>query len=47
LRGVSVPAGNHRVEFVYRPRSFRLGATGFAFGVAVLLIGGFFVHRRA
>ncbi|MEP7343586.1 MAG: YfhO family protein [Acidobacteriota bacterium] len=46
LRGVSVPAGNHRVEFVYRPRSFRLGAIGFAFGVIVLLIGGVFVHRR-
>ncbi|MEO6725003.1 MAG: YfhO family protein, partial [Blastocatellia bacterium] len=46
LRGVSVPAGNHRVEFVYRPRSFRLGVIGFAFGVAVLLMGGIFVHRR-
>ena len=46
LRGVRVPAGNHRVEFVYRPRSFRLGAIGFAFGVAVLLIGGLFVSRK-
>ena len=46
LRGVRVPAGNHRVEFVYRPRSFRLGAIGFAFGAAVLLIGGLFVSRK-
>jgi hypothetical protein len=46
LRGVVVPAGDHQVEFVYRPRSFRLGAIGFAFGVAVLLIGGLFVYRR-
>ncbi|HMV46800.1 MAG TPA: YfhO family protein, partial [Blastocatellia bacterium] len=45
LRGVVVPAGNHRVEFVYRPRSFRLGAIGFMFGVAVLLLGGLFVRR--
>ncbi len=45
LRGVVVPAGKHRVEFVYRPRSFRLGALGFAFGAAVLLLGGLFVRR--
>ena len=46
LRGVRVPAGNHQVEFVYRPRSFRLGAIGFAFGITVLLIGGVFILRR-
>nr|MDQ3013940.1 YfhO family protein [Acidobacteriota bacterium] len=46
LRGVSVPAGDHRVEFVYRPRSFRLGAIGFAFGVAVLLAGAIYTQRQ-
>jgi uncharacterized membrane protein YfhO len=46
LRGIVVPAGSHQVEFVYRPRSFRLGAIGFAFGAAVLLLGGLFVYRQ-
>ncbi len=46
LRGVSVPAGTHHVEFVYRPRSFRLGAIGFAFGVAVLLAGAVYTRRK-
>lgn len=46
LRGIVVPASSHRVEFIYRPRSIRLGAIGFAFGVAVLLIGGLFVYRQ-
>src|SRR5262249_61026881 len=27
FRGVRVPGGDHRVEFVYRPSSFRTGAT--------------------
>lgn len=45
LRGVVVPPGEHRVEFVYRPRSIRLGAMGLAFGAAVLLVGGLFVRR--
>jgi hypothetical protein len=39
LRGVVVPPGEHHVEFVYRPRSFRLGLLGFAGGLAVLLLG--------
>jgi len=32
-RGVALPAGEHVVEFVYRPRAFLLGALGSAFGV--------------
>ncbi|MDX2043630.1 MAG: DUF6044 family protein [Acidobacteriota bacterium] len=39
LRGVVVPPGEHRIEFVYRPRSFRLGLWGLVSGVAVLVIG--------
>lgn len=46
LRFVGVPPGNHHIEFVYRPRSFRLGALGFAFGMLVLLIGGIVLYRR-
>ena len=39
LRGIVVPPGDHHIEFVYRPRSFRLGVMGFAAGLLVLLIG--------
>jgi hypothetical protein len=39
LRGVVVPPGEHRIEFVYRPRSFRLGLWGFVGGLVVLVIG--------
>ncbi len=39
LRGVVVPPGEHQIEFVYRPRSFRLGLMGLAAGFLVLLIG--------
>jgi hypothetical protein len=45
LRGVAVPAGAHRVEVVYRPKSFRRGALISAFGVA-LLVGGLLITRR-
>jgi hypothetical protein len=36
LRGVTVPAGNHRIEFVYRAHSFRNGATWSLAGVLLL-----------
>lgn len=45
LRGVVVPPGDHRVEFVYRPRSFRIGLISFICGLATIFIGGAFVHR--
>lgn len=39
LRGLSVPAGEHRVEFVYRAHSFRNGAMWSLLGVLLLLSG--------
>lgn len=39
LRGIVVPPGNHQIEFIYRPRSFRFGLWGFAGGLVVLVIG--------
>ncbi|MCW5968107.1 MAG: YfhO family protein [Blastocatellales bacterium] len=41
LRGVAVPEGEHRVEFVYRPGSVYIGALVSVFGVAALIVGGF------
>lgn len=37
LRGVAVPAGDHRIEFVYRAHSFRNGATWSLAGIVLLL----------
>ncbi len=37
FRAVSVPAGRHRVDFVYQPASFRYGVVGSAVGVAVVM----------
>ena len=43
FRGVEVPAGNHRIEFVYDPRSFKIGlvisSLTAIFLVAVPLVG--------
>ncbi len=36
LRGVEVPAGAKSVKMVYRPRSWRRGLAGFAFGIVLL-----------
>ncbi len=44
FRGVPVPAGSHRVEFVYRPLSVTLGAT--LTGLALLAATGLLVVRR-
>jgi uncharacterized membrane protein YfhO len=41
FRGVAIPAGSHRIEFRYSPRSFRVGAAislGAAFAVAAITI---------
>src|SRR5262245_45917502 len=45
LRGIFVPAGERRVEFIYRPRSLRNGATGAALGVMILLLGAVIWRR--
>jgi hypothetical protein len=42
LRGVTVPAGDHKVEFIYRPQSLRQGAVYSALGVMILLAGAIF-----
>ena len=45
LRGMLVPAGEHRVELVYRPRSFRQGLQGLLAGLLLLVCGSFFWKR--
>jgi hypothetical protein len=45
LRGLAVPAGDHRIEFVFRAPSFRNGAAYSALGVGLLLIGAFWRRR--
>lgn len=46
LRGVELPPGEHRIEMVYRAHSFRNGAAWSAFGVILLLAGGFVWRRK-
>jgi len=47
FRAVRVPAGQHRVEFVYAPSSFSIGAAfSLAAAVCCLLWTAAFVYRR-
>ncbi|MDX2029732.1 MAG: YfhO family protein [Blastocatellia bacterium] len=46
LRGVAVPAGAHRIEFVFRSPSFRNGAAYSVLGLALLLVGGLLRKMR-
>src|SRR5262249_7191305 len=46
MRGVIVPAGEHRVEFVFRSPSFRNGASWSLLGVFLLLVGASGGTRR-
>ncbi|MFN0086935.1 MAG: hypothetical protein ACKVX9_16205 [Blastocatellia bacterium] len=39
LRGLAVPAGEHRIEMLYRPRSLRNGALGALLGLLLLAAG--------
>jgi uncharacterized membrane protein YfhO len=45
LRGVAVPAGEHRVELRYEPTSFRLGWM-ISLATALALIGAVLFHFR-
>jgi uncharacterized membrane protein YfhO len=38
LRGVAVPAGNHLVEFVYRPKSVLIGLVISLLALATLVL---------
>ena len=46
LRGVMLPAGEHRVEFVFLAPSFRTGAVYSLLGV-ILLLGGLVISRTS
>jgi hypothetical protein len=43
FRAVAVPAGDHRVEWIYRPTFFLVGAAISMVGVSLLLIGAVWV----
>lgn len=47
FRGVRVPAGEHRVEFIYRPATFLAGALGSVIGVAGIILLLAMPHRCA
>ncbi len=46
LRGVDVPAGDHHIEFVYRPSSLKNGALFALSGVILLIIGAFLTKSK-
>jgi Bacterial membrane protein YfhO len=46
LRGLVVPAGDHRIEFVFRAHSFRNGAAWSLLGVLLLFVGASNRTRR-
>lgn len=49
MRGVYVPAGEHRIEFKYEPLSFRLGViiSGVTVGLLIIAVGIFYYRRRS
>jgi Bacterial membrane protein YfhO len=46
LRGLAVPGGKHRIEFLYRAPSLRTGAMYAGLGCLFLLAGAIITHRR-
>ena len=49
LRGLSLPAGQHLVKFIFEPASFKKGVTIAyiaSFLILILLLGGLFMHWR-
>ncbi|MBL8898194.1 MAG: YfhO family protein, partial [Planctomycetes bacterium] len=47
FRALRVPAGAQRVEFVYRPRSLRVGLALAALGIALAVVAIFFARRES
>ncbi|HWQ31558.1 MAG TPA: YfhO family protein [Blastocatellia bacterium] len=47
LRGIAVPAGEHRIEFICRPASFSKGLLAAALGVLLLPTAGLLMRNRA
>jgi hypothetical protein len=47
LRGIAVPAGAHRIEFIYRPASFSKGVLAAALGVLMLAAAGLLMKRKS
>jgi hypothetical protein len=47
LRGLAVPPGEHRIEFIFRAPTFRAGALYAALGAALLVVGAFVSLKRA
>lgn len=45
MRGIWVPPGKHKIEFLYNPDSFKRGATYSGFGVVFLLVAVIFGRR--
>ena len=49
LRGLSVPAGQHNIKFIFEPESFKKGVTIAyiaSFIILIVLLGGLFMHWR-
>lgn len=49
LRGLSLPAGQHAVKFLFEPESYKNGVTIAyiaSFFIAILFLGGLFMHWR-
>ncbi len=46
FRAIYVPGGNHKIEFIYNPLSFRLGILGFVFGIILAFGVGFYIQKK-
>jgi uncharacterized membrane protein YfhO len=49
LRGLSLPAGQYSVRFIFEPESYKKGVTIAyiaSFLILILLLGGLFMHWR-
>jgi hypothetical protein len=46
LRGIQLPPGDHKVEFVFRAHSFRVGTIYSSLGIVLLLTGGLLSRPR-